>query len=630
MASHITCNQEIGIGIDLGTCNSCVSLYSADKHIIVLDDLGNNIIPTSILFLEDEILFGETANILGTRYPKNLIKDVKRIIGKTTLKDVEYYNKQHLYDIVEENDNISICITHESHTIKLTPEEIMGLYFSFLRKQISKYITIPVNATINAVCTIPANFTENQRLATIRAAQIAKINVIRLINEPTAAALTYLHEYNKKSGNDINKFANLIIFDMGGGTLDVTLLNVNESQNNEDKLVQVIGTVGDPHLGGNDFNKEIMLYFLKEIKKINPSLVIQEIVQNTRIIQKIMYACEKSKIELSTQINSTIFVEEILGRDYNIQISRNMFENLCTKYFDKCVKLIEQVLVDCSLEIDKISEIILVGGPSSMPKLTNILHDKFKVVPKTLNNPKYSVCVGGALHCYNLLNTDNKLSSDLLVIDVTPMKLGVAIGENMCTIIEKNSKIPCSVTKVFSTEIDNQRIVTIKVYQGNSEFIKNNKLVGKLRLSNIPAMLRRIPKILVKFSMDCSGTLTVMAKELVSGLIVSAVFDNKKYNIPEYDEFTNTDNVLLFRSCHQRKIINEYISAMNKYLVDDQYRMSITKEQKIKLVNLLNELKENTKVNIIDTGSMNMIDGVLELYKGIINDVINENKILIN
>ena len=580
-------DSNIGIGIDLGTCNSCVSLYDGVTQKIVLDDAGNNIIPTCVLFLENEIIFGETALASSAKYSKNLIKDIKRIIGKTTLKEIEYYNKQHLYDIVEENNNISINIKHPSHTVKVTPDEIMGLYFSYLRKLINKYIAIPIDKHINAVITIPAYFTENQRIATIRAAQIAKINTIRLINEPTAATLTYLQSNEEKC---CDKYSNLIIFDMGGGTLDVTLVNINSSENNLDKLVQVIGTCGNSNLGGNDFNKEIMLYFIKEIKKITPSLAVENIIQNDKIIQKILIACEKSKIELSSTNVSTICVEEIFGKDYNIVLTRTTFENLCLKYFIKCINLIEQVLNDTGTKIDEINDIVLVGGPSYMPKLKNIINDKFNIIPKILVNPKYSVSVGASIHCFNLLKKYynlNSCSTDLLVVDVTPLKIGVSLNNNeMCTIIDKNTKIPCSSTKIFSTEIDNQRMVTIKIYQGNNILANHNELIGKLKLINIPAMKRRIPKILVKFSLDCSGTLIVSAKELVSNTIVTAVFDNKKYNLPEYDNFNNVDNILLFRSCQQKKQINDYIQSINKYLTDDMYRLTITKEKQIKL-NLL-------------------------------------------
>jgi len=482
--------DEIGIGIDFGTVNSCVSLFANGKQTIVLDELGNNIIPTSILFLENEILFGETANIMGPKYPKHWIKDIKRIIGKSSLKEIEYYNKQHLYEIIEEDETLKIIITFPNQTIKVSIDEITGLFFGYLKKQINKYLDLSDDnkeQVYNAIITIPAYFTENQRLATIKAAQFANIKVLRLINEPTAAALTYLQENNKIINN-----SNLIIFDIGGGTLDVTLLNLHnkilgeekeieigigiepEMKIETDQLIQVIGTEGDSDLGGNDFDKELMLYFFKEIKKNNPNLNLQHIVQNDRAIHKVMMAVRLAKIELSSIISTSIIVEELLGIDYNIKISRSTFESLCNKYFNKCTMLIENLLLNCDIKIEQINDIILIGGPSCMPKLSSVIVEKFGIVPKKLKDPKYSVCMGASIYCHKLVqNSKNQNNQnnhhnhskkdELLIIDVTPLKIGVGINDTMCTIIAKNTKIPCSATKVFSTEIDNQRVVSIKV-----------------------------------------------------------------------------------------------------------------------------------------------------------------------
>jgi molecular chaperone DnaK (HSP70) len=625
MTSNIELSSEIGIGIDLGTCNSCVSLYNDGKYTMVTDDLGNTVIPTSVLFLENEILYGETANTVGVSYPKNLIKDIKRIIGKTTLDSVLYYNKQHCYDMQEVGSVININIAHSDYTVTVTPDEIMGLYFSYLRSLIGKYITLESSQHINAVITIPAYFTENQRVATIKAAQIAKINVVRLINEPTAASLSYLHTC------EVADNENNIIFDMGGGTLDVTLLNVNNKNinDNNEELVQVLATTGDSNLGGNDFNKEIMLYFFKEIKQITPSINLQECVTTPKLIHKILKACEIAKIELSTSLSANIYVEELLGADYSVKITRSTFDNLCNKYFNKCIELIRNVIKDASLTINDINNIILVGGPSATPQLSNIIKNTFNINPKTLSDPKYSVCKGAAIHCYNLINKfcklNKKVTQELLVIDVTPLKIGVAVNDTMCTIIDKNTKIPCSASQIFSTEIDNQRVVTIKVYQGNNDLIKYNEFIGKLRITNIPAMQKREPKILVKFNLDCSGTLTVTAKELVSGgTQVSAVFDNKKYNIPEYDNFTSGDNILVFRGCYLKKSINDFISSMNKYLSNEEYRSTITNAQIIHLTELLNTLKiKASEAFYEDIESIKEMTKIYEDYKVLITNVIN-------
>lgn len=635
----------IGIGIDFGTVNSCVSLFVNNKQIIVLDELGNNVIPTSILFLENEILFGETANIMGPQYPKNWIKDIKRIIGKSTLKEIEYYNKQHLYEIIEEDATLKIIITYPNQSIKVSIDEITGLFFGYLKKQINKYLDLSdnnVEQIYNAIITIPAYFTENQRLATIKAAQFANIKVLRLINEPTAAALTYLQENDKVINN-----SNLIIFDIGGGTLDVTLLNLHNNKISRienricfegdsldqpveeletDQLIQVIGTEGDSNLGGNDFDKELMLYFFKEIKKTNPNLDLQNIVQNNRAIHKVMMAVKLAKIELSNVVSTSIIVEELLGVDYNVKISRSTFEALCNKYFNKCTTLIESLLINCNIKIEQINDIILIGGPSCMPKLSTIIEEKFGIMPKKLKDPKYSVCVGASLYCHKLVNNnkgERKQQNELLIIDVTPLKIGVGINDTMCTIINKNTKIPCSATKVFSTEINNQRVVSIKVYQGNSDFIKYNELIGKLRLSNIPAMLKKLPKILVKFSMDCSGTLTVVAKELVSGLHVSAVFDNKKYNVLKFDNLETNNDILNLKIYQSKSKINDYITTMSKYLIDSTYSSCVNKESIETLTSLLDGLKLKMAEKVTDEDSIKKLEDIYEEYKESINKVIN-------
>jgi len=288
--------------------------------------------------------------------------------------------------------------------------------------------------------------------------------------------------------------------------------------------------------------------------------------------------------------------------------------------------LIENLLLNCAIKIEQISDIILIGGPSCMPKLSSIINEKFGIIPKKLVDPKYSVCMGASIYCNKLIkNTtrQNKQQNELLIIDVTPLKIGVGINDVMCTIIDKNTKIPCSATKVFSTEINNQRVVSIKIYQGNSDFIKYNKLIGTLKLSNIPAMLKKIPKILVKFSMDCSGTLTVAAKELVSGLHVSAVFDNKKYNILAFNDLETNNDILNLKIYQSKNKINNYITAMNKYLVDSTYSSCINKNSIETLTSLLDNLKLKVLEKLVDENDIKELENIYEENVEEINKVIN-------
>jgi heat shock 70kDa protein 1/2/6/8 len=509
--------EEITIGIDLGTTN-CVSALWENKDLnIIKDRLGNKTIPSVVAFTEKGMLTGYTAKLQLSKNPLNTIYDVKRIIGReftdeTVKNDVNYFT----YKIISDDDN-TIFIETEYGKKLYRPEEITSLILKKIKYISEQYLKRPVT---KAVITIPAYFNDSQRQSTNDAAKIAGLECVRMLNEPTAAALAY--GLNKKS----NKEMNVIVYDFGGGTLDVSLLNINEG------IFRVIATTGNTHLGGEDFDQVIYNYVLDEFNK---SYKIPKKIHK-RSLQKLRIASENAKILLSSTVTANISITKFyidkqngIQIDLNIDITREIFEKISNELFIESLRPVDDIMYITELQNKDIDEILLVGGTTRMPKIRFILHNYFNKLPCTSINPDYVVAAGASIYGYMIDNKDDPFCSNLVLLDILPLSLGVETTDGIMTvIISRNTNIPTKITKRFTTEKNNQTEITINVFEGERKLTKDNYKIGSFVLSGIEEAKHGIPIILVTFEVDVNGIITVSATNKYNNKTSQLVISNKK------------------------------------------------------------------------------------------------------
>jgi L1 cell adhesion molecule like protein len=394
-----------------------------------------------------------------------------------------------------------ISVKYKGETKDFTPEEISAMVLSSMKETAELYLGYPVK---RAVVTVPAYFNDAQRRATKDAGVIAGLNIERIINEPTAAAIAY--GLDKKDDEE----RNVLIFDLGGGTLDVSLLTLDSG------LFEVKATSGNTHLGGEDMDHKIMSWCLKEFQMKNKGVNVDQMMKNKKVLSKLKAACEKAKKTLSAASNAVVEVDSLYdGIDFRVSLARAKFEQLCVDEFNKCLAPVEQVLKDAKMSKGQISDIVLIGGSTRIPKIKELLKNYFNgKEPKQDINPDEAVAYGAAVQGAVLAKVKDAKIDSLVLVDVTPLSMGIeTAGGQMAKIIQRNMTIPCCKEQVFSTYSDNQPGVTVKVFEGEREFTKHNNLLGTFELSGIPPMLRGIPKIQVKFDVDANGILNVSATE---------------------------------------------------------------------------------------------------------------------